>query len=53
VVAKALKLSVWQGASQPNSWSAFLIIDEFHPRLFEGAADGLIIGPRERGRARR
>jgi hypothetical protein len=36
--------------AQPHSWSTLFV--EFHPRLFECAADGLIIGPRERGHAR-
>jgi hypothetical protein len=53
VVAKALKLRVRQGASQPHARSTLFVINEFHSRLFEGAADGLIIGPRKRGRARR
>ena len=40
------------GYAQPHAWAAPFGIDEFHPRLFQGTADRLIIGSRQHGRAR-
>ena len=38
--------------AQSHSRPAAIFIDEFHPGLFEGLADDVIVHPRERCRAR-
>ena len=37
---------------QPHAGPAHFSIDEFHPGVFQGPPDSLIVGPGKRGRAR-
>jgi hypothetical protein len=50
--APAENLLLRRGCPQPHSRTAIVSIDEFHARIFERPADGLIVGPGERGGAR-